>query len=523
MDVTASTAIDGRKVELTISNPSGANPFPTGTVDQGQFENGTFYDCYGNPFHINAIFNGTVSGQVVVRLDSEIGSDDPIIPDVSGYSAVAGRSIGFLPYYIEKQDVYYTDDTTGNPTGTLHWHIANASWNITSGFVHSSVVTDLRTTVVTDDEFQEIVEAKFGLMLTGGGVIGFGTDGQTLNWSIPFTIINPSGVAETIRAGSQVLYPGGSLVYDLNITSGGNLDLGSQSVTGTASGTTITLTGSPSLATLRVGNVVVVGSQTTYITAIDNVNKILTVATSLTTYTGSMIVYLDSFGPGTAPNSIYTYTLAVLNNSILVVGGILQLTAGHTNAIYDEILAYPSGLPANTSITLPTNSRNFSNVQYYNPANGELQVFVNTIYTLQQTTTNPAADWYSVSDNVIAFTYALPANSQVHFRIDSLPAGSLGSSSGGGGAGSLQSAYNNGNTILTTTGLPLTVNGPSGKIAVFNGDIEVTGVVDPSGLQLTAQSSNPLGVGDYGIWVNTSGDLIFEGIQKLILLRLLPD
>lgn len=78
----------------------------------------------------------------------------------------------------------------------------------------------------------------------------------------------------------------------------------------------------------------------------------------------------------------------------------------------------------------------------------------------------------------------------------------------GGGSDSLQTAYNNGNTIVTTSGNPFHVSGSATKVAVFDGDIDVTGVIDPKGITFTPQASNPLQPTDYGLWVNTAGELV---------------
>jgi hypothetical protein len=66
--------------------------------------------------------------------------------------------------------------------------------------------------------------------------------------------------------------------------------------------------------------------------------------------------------------------------------------------------------------------------------------------------------------------------------------------------------FKNGNTIVTNVGFPFTVTGGPGKCAVFNGDIDVTGVIDPKGITFTRETVDPLGAQD-GIWVNSLGEL----------------
>ena len=66
-----------------------------------------------------------------------------------------------------------------------------------------------------------------------------------------------------------------------------------------------------------------------------------------------------------------------------------------------------------------------------------------------------------------------------------------------------------GNTITTASGLPFTVGGSATKVAVFNGDIDVTGVIDPKGITFSRQSTNPLPPGQDGFWVNSSGQSMY--------------
>lgn len=79
---------------------------------------------------------------------------------------------------------------------------------------------------------------------------------------------------------------------------------------------------------------------------------------------------------------------------------------------------------------------------------------------------------------------------------------------GGGTSGSLQDAYNNGSTITTVGATPFTVGGAATKVAQFNGDIGVTGVIDPKGITFIRQSVSPIDPADDGLWMNTSGDLM---------------
>jgi hypothetical protein len=78
------------------------------------------------------------------------------------------------------------------------------------------------------------------------------------------------------------------------------------------------------------------------------------------------------------------------------------------------------------------------------------------------------------------------------------------------GASTLQSAYNNGSTITTTTGVPVVITGTSAKLLHVTGDIQVDGIVDPTAISLTPQSSNPLPLTTSGIWIDNSGNLMHQ-------------
>lgn len=77
-------------------------------------------------------------------------------------------------------------------------------------------------------------------------------------------------------------------------------------------------------------------------------------------------------------------------------------------------------------------------------------------------------------------------------------------------ATTLQTAYTNGRTINISTGFPVEIKGASGKLLRIFGDIEVTGVIDPTGIELTPQVASPLPTGDRGIWVKSNNHLIYN-------------
>lgn len=105
----------------------------------------------------------------------------------------------------------------------------------------------------------------------------------------------------------------------------------------------------------------------------------------------------------------------------------------------------------------------------------------------------------------------IPTGSILMFRI--MPLTALGGGSaggGGGGGGSLQDAYNGGRFITTVAGNPVEISGPSGsKLLKINGDVDITGVIDPKGMTFTPQAGDPLG-GQSGLWFKSTGELIFN-------------
>jgi hypothetical protein len=106
----------------------------------------------------------------------------------------------------------------------------------------------------------------------------------------------------------------------MDLVNGGIISKGNLAVTSSTTGTSITLTGSPDLSKVSVGNTLVVGQTSTSITAVDDINKVLTVSPSLGV-SGSGTVYLDTYAQGSLPNDPNNFVLAVK------VGSTIQVTA----------------------------------------------------------------------------------------------------------------------------------------------------------------------------------------------------
>lgn len=244
-------------------------------------------------------------------------------------------------------------------------------------------------------------------------------------------------------------------------------------------------------------------------------NGLHTLGSSDTPFASSDIgkeVYLKNDGSGgftvTPPTAVGNaqFRVGIVQSTTVILVDLKQLNTVIPEPQYDERTQFPSGLTSGTDITLPVNSRNGGAAQTYIASEGRLQIYLNQQLKFQ------GIDWTTGTSptNQIKFNYALPLDAEVHFRLDPLSSGVI-SGGGGGGSGTLQDAYGNGSVINVTSGVPFTINGPvSEKILVINGDITVTGVIDPSAIQLSGQSSNPLDPGQAGIWVDMSGALMHE-------------
>ena len=181
--------------------------------------------------------------------------------------------------------------------------------------------------------------------------------------------------------------------------------------------------------------------------------------------------------------------------------------------IYDESLTVtvgPSGdyqiapCPSGTTIYLPPDSRDSGNDQSYIKGAGELELYLNGQYLKY------GVDWLdgsgsgSVTSTNIVIQQSLVETDILTFRDDS--EGGIFFGGVGGGAGTLQEAYDGGNTITTVMGAPVTIVGPTGETAlVVNGDLEVDGVIDPIGMVFVPQVSTPISIATQaGVWVDSA-------------------
>src|SRR5690606_37379367 len=122
-------------------------------TEQAAFANGKLIDSNGNIFHVNAIFNDTISTQVIIRIDKEVDQPNPEI-------------VNTKPFTLIKREVYVTDDINGVPQGRLYWDIAKLDFSETDGIVHETSVTDLRKSVSKLEDYETTVNTRFNIRLS---------------------------------------------------------------------------------------------------------------------------------------------------------------------------------------------------------------------------------------------------------------------------------------------------------------------------------------------------------------------
>jgi hypothetical protein len=224
---------------------------------------------------------------------------------------------------------------------------------------------------------------------------------------------------------------------------------------------------------------------------------------------------LTSTPPSTTGEVVFVVGFTTATNKIVLFPHLDTINQN----IYYEALLVVSGAPANSNqvtgpilsgvlLTLPNDSRNSGSARTYIVGSGELLVFLNGVQQVL------GIDYYEVGapssqSNQIQIQQDLLVTDEIVFRID-LSGEAYFSGGGGGGSSDLQTAYLLGNTINISTGVPVTITGASGKLMSIQGDLEVTGVIDPTALQLTPVATNPLPSNKAGIYADsTTKDLIY--------------
>lgn len=176
--------------------------------------------------------------------------------------------------------------------------------------------------------------------------------------------------------------------------------------------------------------------------------------------------------------------------------------------VYEETYTVPSPISVGGMVVLPLDSRNFNEPQYYVGGSGMLEVFLNgQRQILGSDYLEP--DGSGALSNRIQTMRDLIADDVVTFRIGTT--GAVYFTPAPSSVSTLQDVYDNGNTILTTSGRPVDISGPIGeKLLAVHGDMQVDGIVDPKAITFVPLASNPMGVSDNGLWVDTTGNLIQE-------------
>jgi hypothetical protein len=164
-------------------------------------------------------------------------------------------------------------------------------------------------------------------------------------------------------------------------------------------------------------------------------------------------------------------------------------------------------ISATSELSLPLDSRDGSTVQEYVVGSGQLELYLNGQYLIN------GVDWSEVGtagslSRRIVINIDLVVDDDLTFRCDAHGAVYFAASAGGGG--SLQDAYDSGRFITISTGQPIEITGtPGTRLLSIQGDMEVTGVIDPAGITFSQQMSNPLSVTDHGLWRNSADELVY--------------
>ena len=182
--------------------------------------------------------------------------------------------------------------------------------------------------------------------------------------------------------------------------------------------------------------------------------------------------------------------------------------------IYDEVVTDSGGTGwANGSVIyLPANSKT-STAALYTLGTDELQVFENGILIRK------GYDYSESTSTSVTLLRDVYIGSYLRFRIASI--GGAGASAGGGTAGlSLQGVYQNGGTITVASTQPVTINGPAGqKLLHVAGNVQIDGLLDPTGIQLTPVASTPIPMGQMGFWVDSgTSHIVFTRADSTSLL-----
>ena len=180
--------------------------------------------------------------------------------------------------------------------------------------------------------------------------------------------------------------------------------------------------------------------------------------------------------------------------------------------IYEEEMILPLDVTAGSLITIPNDSRDSGNPQYYYLGAGQLQLWHNGA----RMNVGASSDWEEVVGSVIPtlsnqirIQKDLYAGETLTFRIDNNSGIYFANNSNV--SLTMQQTYDTGRFILINSGQPVQIDGPVGeKLIQINGDMGVTGVVDPTAITFIPQITSPILAATSGLYVDTSHNLMFQ-------------
>lgn len=326
-----------------------------------------------------------------------------------------------------------------------------------------------------------------------------------------------TGVSGTFTSGETITFSGGATA---KVVMGGTSSITCiiPSSDSLASGNTVTGGDSTATGTVNTINQITSGADK----SISNVKEMFdAMATEIKRMKGQNF-WFETWNYQAIPSALlaeqFTSSASFYEAIWKNTANINDLAAALNTNVYDEFLTFVAGAPANdneetgpvmsgTILDIPLDSRDSNSAEQYIVGSGILEVYHNGQALHEGIDWTPVGAPTTLSSQIMILK-DMAIGEYLRFRVDT--AGGFLSSSGGS-PDSLQTAYAIGNVIVTSSGVPVTINGPSGeKLLVVNGDIEVTGVIDPLGIQYTPTGTDPFNPSDYGTYVDNLGNLLYR-------------
>lgn len=179
---------------------------------------------------------------------------------------------------------------------------------------------------------------------------------------------------------------------------------------------------------------------------------------------------------------------------------------------YEEWMDINSPILANSYITIPYDSHNSNSIQYYIVGTNMLNLYLNGELLRQ----GAGHDWLEVGADgqasiQIQILQDLFAGDVLCFKQQGRESVFFANPLSAGIAPTMQETYISGRIIDINSGQPIEINGPSGeKLLKVHGDMDIDGLLHTMGVGLTPQASSPFPNTDYGIWMNTNGNLMLS-------------